>query len=103
MDKKIEIDQLIELIRFEVSPQLVARFLENRVKVDEFIKTLTGYISTEISHVKNTEWLMMIRWRNETALQSAQGQTATATVINEWIRDHATFISAETLFVKYVS
>ncbi|MDX2211757.1 MAG: hypothetical protein SFY66_00585 [Oculatellaceae cyanobacterium bins.114] len=103
MNKTIETNQVIELIRFEVAPQLADSFLESRSQVDEFVKTLNGHIATEITHVNETEWLMLIRWADDVALKAAQVQTASAAVINEWISRHATFISAETLVVKYVA
>ncbi len=101
MDKNLNVEQAVELIRLKVLPENVAAFLEGRAKVDEFASTIKGYVGTEILKANETEYLMLIRWESEEAVKAAQKITATSSIISDWINQTAQFVAFETSTSKY--
>lgn len=96
MNKNLSVAQAVELIRFKVAPEKVNAFIEGRKTVDAFTSTLNGYVGTELLKVNETEFMLVIRWADETSVREAQQITATATVISDWITQTAQFVSFET-------
>jgi antibiotic biosynthesis monooxygenase (ABM) superfamily enzyme len=101
MDKNLNVEQAVELIRLKVLPENVAAFLEGRAKVDEFASTIKGYVGTEILKANEIEYLMLIRWESEEAVKEAQKITATSSLISDWINQTAQFVAFETSISKY--
>ncbi len=75
--------------------------MEGRIKVDEFVSTLKGYVGTEILKVNEDEFLMLIRWDSEEAVREVQKITETASIISDWINKTAEFVAFETSISKY--
>ncbi len=102
MNHKITINQAVEVIRLKVSPDNTDAFLAGRTEVEKFTGSLTGHVSTELLHLGEDNWLMLIRWESEEAVRAAQTLTATATVISDWLNRTAQFVSFDTGLVRYV-
>jgi antibiotic biosynthesis monooxygenase (ABM) superfamily enzyme len=96
-------NQAVEVIRLIVSPENTAAFLEGRAEVEKFTRTLAGHLSTELLHLGDTNWLMLIRWESEESVRAAQQLTATAPVISDWLNRTAQFVSFDTGLIRYVS
>jgi len=101
MEKNLKVGQAVELIRLKVLPENVEAFLQGRVKVDEFVSTLKGYVGTEILKINEDEFLMLIRWDSEEAVREVQKITETASIISDWINKTAQFVAFETSISKY--
>ena len=101
MTSKLEVGQAVELIRLKVRPENILAFLQGRQKVDEFTSSLKGYIGTEILQLNDEEFLLLIRWDNESVVKDAQAITASVPVISEWLTKTAQFVSFETGIIKY--
>ncbi|RIV21633.1 hypothetical protein DYU11_19755 [Fibrisoma montanum] len=102
MTNRPTLDQVLEIIRFTVTPENTSAFLEGRAEVERFTGSLAGHVSTELLHLGGENWLMLIRWEDEAAVKAAQQQTATSPVITEWINQTAQFVSFEEGTVRYV-
>lgn len=96
------LQQAVEVIRLDVSPEKTTAFLEGRAEVEKFTTTLPGHLSTELLHLGGEHWLMLIRWESEEAVRTAQKLTETAPVISDWLRQTARFVSFNTGIVQYV-
>ena len=101
MEKNLKVGQAVELIRLKVLPKNVEVFLEGRVKADELVSTIKGYVGTEILKTNEEEFLMLIRWESEKAVTSAQKITETASIISDWINKTAQFVAFETSISIY--
>lgn len=101
MEKNLRVGQAVELIRLKVLPENVSVFQQERVKVDEFVSKINGYVGTEILKVSEEEFLMLIRWDSEEAVRAAQKITETAPIISDWISRTAQFVAFETSISKY--
>ncbi|MBC8042456.1 MAG: antibiotic biosynthesis monooxygenase [Rhizobacter sp.] len=97
------VGQAIEIVRLKVSPENVTKFLEGRMKVDEFVHTIAGHIGTELVQLSEDTWLMIIRWRDKESVLAAQKITEQATVISDWLGSTSQFVSFENATVGYVS
>ena len=99
----ITVDIATEVIRVKVSAERADEFVNGRYAVDSFMKTLQGFVGTELLQCSGEDWLILIRWADKAAVLAAQEVTASADVITHWLSTTSSFVSFETAYVKYLN
>jgi heme-degrading monooxygenase HmoA len=95
--------QAVELIRFRVTPERAAAFIEQRSQVDTAMHDLAGFINTELIQSANDQWLLIVRWESREAVTAAQAITRDMQVVSDWIKLADEFLSFDTADVRYQS
>jgi quinol monooxygenase YgiN len=76
--------QAVNLVRFLVREDQASAFVEQRVQVDKALKSLAGFVNSELLQVSEDQWLLLERWESSADAVAAQ-DTEGMRIINDWV------------------
>lgn len=91
---------VVEVVRFRVKPERVAKFVSSREAADQALSSFTGFLGSELLAGQDMNWTLLVRWASQADVAAAQAVTLAAPGLPElaaWIALAEEVVSFETL------
>jgi len=95
--------EIVEVVRLRANIAQGEQLVAQRPQVDAEVGKLAGFAGSELVHLGDTEWMLLVYWETRADVEAAQKVTENLQIVTDWINVAEAFVSFHTSVIRHDS
>jgi heme-degrading monooxygenase HmoA len=95
--------QIVEVIRLQVPADRADLLVSRRPAVDAEVGKLAGFEGSELIHIADDQWMLLVYWATRADVVAAQRVTEKLQIITDWIAIAEKVLAFNTAEIRHSS